>query len=197
LFGKADRNAPAEWIKVRVAKPIVAPALFREAQAKLATLNRNIWTDREMIEKLRLLLKKHGHLTRTLIDRSEDVQCVKAYENRFGSIEAAFAQVPYAGGQKLRQHVDRAGREPAEIAIRLRELHERIGYLNTVEIQKCARLPSIKFIVRKFGSLENAYRAAGCDLSRGQMIAAGRRRGRRSADGGRMIELGKGTSQSS
>lgn len=183
-------NDPADWIKVRIAKPIVSARLYRAAQTKFSELHRNIWTDAEMIAKLRALLKRHGHLTRTLIDRSEEVQGVSAYKRRFGTLEAAFAMLPYVEQRKLRQHVDAAGREPAEIALRLKALLAEKGFLNTAEISRCARLPSIKFIVKQFGSLDAAYFAAGFDISRGQMIAEGRRRGRRSADTSRMMSIG-------
>lgn len=186
-FGKATPNAPSDWIRLRVAKPIISRKLFEKAQNKRRSLNRNIWTDEEMIGKLRLLLKKHGFITKTLMDRSEDVQGVKAYERRFGSVDAAWALVPYVPDRPRRQHVDRAGREPDEIIRRLRALYEEKGYLNLVEIQNSPRLPSIRFIYQKFGSLGEAYRAAGIDMTRGEMMLAGRRRGRRSTDLGRLI----------
>ena len=189
-FGKVTPNPPDRWIKIKVAEPLVSPKLYAAAQAKFAALDKGkMWTDEEMIERLRRLLLKHGYLTKTLMDRSIDVQGVGVYARRFGSVEVAWARVPYKSDKKRRQHVDAAGREPDEIIRRLKELYQEKGYLNLAAIQDSPRLPSIKFIYRRFGSIGAAYRAAGFDLTRGQMVLAGRQRGRRSEDQARYLTL--------
>jgi hypothetical protein len=191
-FGTATRNDPAHWIKVRMVKPIISRTLYDAAQAKLKLLHRNMWTDDEMIQKLRLLLGQHGFITKTLMDRSPDVQGVSAYIRRFGSIEAAWALVPYSSDRPRRQHVDQAGRQPDEIVRRLKNLLEVKGFLNLVEVQNCPSLPSVKFICQTFGSLTNAYRAAGFDLTRGEMVLAGKRRGGVSKDAARYMTVRPG-----
>lgn len=188
-FGKARKNPSEDWIRVRMTKPLVSRKTFEAAQAKFRALHRNMWTDEEMIQKLRLLLKQHGFLTKTLMDRSPEVQGVGAYVRRFGSIEAAWGLVPYVPDKPRRQHVDRAGREPDEIIRRLQELLREKGYLTYVEVQNSPRLPSIRFICQTFGSLTNAYRAAGIDLTRGEMMLAGKRRGGVSKDSARYMTV--------
>ena len=191
-FGKATKNEPENWLKVRMTKPVISRRLFDAAQDKFEQLQRNIWTEEEMIRKLRLLLAAHGFLTKTLMDRSPDVQGVGAYTRRFGSVEAAWALVPYVPDKPRRQHVDKAGRSPEEIARRLQELLAEKGFINMVEVERSQRLPSVRFIASTFGSLSAAYRAAGIDMDRGQMMLAGRRRGRVSTDQARSLTITEG-----
>lgn len=181
-FGKpGPRNAPADWLRIRVAAPIVSPALFAAAQSKFAILKGNIWTDDEMIGKLRRLLRKHGHLSRRLIDGSPNVQGAPAYIRRFGSMSAAYRLAGYEPAARFREHVDKAGLEPNEIVVRLRALLADKGYLNSFLIEQCPHLPSVASIKKRLGGLTEAYQLAGFNLTRKEMLVAAHERRRRRA----------------
>lgn len=179
-FGKpGPRTAPADWLRIRVTPPIVSPSLFAAAQSKFKILKGNIWTDDEMIGKLRRLLRKHGHLSRRLIDGSPHVQGAPAYIRRFGSMSAAYRLAGYEPAARFREHVDKAGLEPEEIVVRLRTLLAEKGYLNSFLIEQCPHLPSVASIKKRLGGLTEAYQLAGFNLTRKEMLVAAHERRRR------------------
>lgn len=178
-FGKPGPRTPKEdWIRVRIGPAMVSPSMFRAACSKFKALKGNIWTDEEMIGKLRRLLRKHGYLNRRLIDGSPNVQGCPAYVRRFGSLRAAYLLAGYAPLKRYRDHVDRAGLQPDEIVLRLRALLADKGYLNSFEIEHCPHLPSVAAIKKRLGSLAEAYRLAGFNLTRREMLVAAHRRRR-------------------
>jgi DNA invertase Pin-like site-specific DNA recombinase len=171
---------PEEWLRVQVLSPVVSRALFDRAQAKFASLNGNVFTDDEMLQKLRLLRSKHGYLSRRLIDADPDVQWSGAYVRRFGSMLRVYDLVGWEGVRRAGEHVDAAGMEPDEIVKRLKAVHTKVGYLNSKLIEATPTLPSVATIKKRLGTLDEAYRLAGYDLTHSQKLQGGweRRRAR-------------------
>lgn len=176
LFGNRESIPRSDWKSVLVTKPIIPRRLFAAAQSRIKALDGRIQTDAEMIQDLRDLLLREGHLTPRMLDRSKAVRGQKAYEKRFGSIQSAWDLVPYAGSIPRRRRLSPEGYSADAILDQLRVLLRENGYLSHRAIKAHPNLPSPKVIARKFGSVFNAYKLAGCALSQGELISAGRRR---------------------
>lgn len=173
-FGQAQpQNPPEKWLRVKVLPPVVSSEIFSKAQAKFAALKGTMFTDDEMLEKLRRLRAKHGYLSRRLIDSDPDVQWSGSYLRRFGSMTRVYDLVGWEGIRRAGEHVDRAGSEPDEIIRRLKEALARDGYLNSKLIESTPRLPSVATIKKRFGSIENAYQLAGFNLTHAEKLKGG------------------------
>lgn len=83
-------NDPEMWIRKEGAfRGVVDPKRFEAAQA-IIRHRHDEWTDEEMIDRLRILLKRHGKLARSLIDADQDSPHSQAYIRRFGALHAAY-----------------------------------------------------------------------------------------------------------
>lgn len=174
----AIRLPPSEWLRVRVAPPIVSQSTFQAAREKLAALSRGHLTADEMLSQLKALLAKEGKLSSRIIDLSPDVLSSCSYVRRFGSLQTAYDQLGYTPVKEDRRHLPAHMREQGPILENLKVLLAEKGFLSTAEINACPHLPAIKVITRHFGTLEDAYRAAGYDRTQGQRVLEGRERGR-------------------
>jgi hypothetical protein len=71
-------------------EPIVSKELFERAQDAFANLTHRL-TNQQMLEKLRVILRKHGRLTRTLIEQSPTCPGLTTYYKRFGGLRNVYA----------------------------------------------------------------------------------------------------------
>lgn len=173
-FGRPlPKPSSDQWIRVKVLPAVVGRRMFERAKEKFEALNGNMFTDAEMLEKLRRLHKKHGYVSRRLIDREPEVQWSGAYVRRFGSMLKVYDLLGLTGVKRRNEHVDRAGLEPDEIVRRLKiHLHQH-GYLNSKLIEASPHLPTVSTIKKRFGTLDAAYRLAGFDLTHGEKLKGG------------------------
>lgn len=172
------RLPPSEWLRVRVAPPIISKSTFDAARRKLNDLSGGKLTADEMLSQLRTVLEKEGRLNSRVIDQSPDAQSSSSYVRRFGSLKAAYQMLGYTPVVQDRRHLPPQQREADAILENLKSLLAEKGFLSTEEILKSPRLPAVKVITRHFGSLEGAYRAAGYHRTQGQLVLEGRERGR-------------------
>jgi hypothetical protein len=108
------KNPPGMWIRRDDAfEPIVDIEVFRRAQEIIAVRDRT-YSDEEMMELLRQLLKAKGRLSAVLIDEAEGMPPSWAYSRRFKSLLRAYQLVGYTPQR------DEAYRE---INRRLRQYH--------------------------------------------------------------------------
>lgn len=183
-FGTPLPKPPqSEWLRVKVLRPVVSAELFRRAQKKFIDLNGQMFTDEEMLVKLRRLWAKEGYLSRRLIDSHPDVQWSGAYIRRFGSMQVVYDRIGWHRRPRSGEHVDRAGLASDMIILRLKELLASHGYLNSRLIEASPRLPTVSTIKKRFGSLDQAYQAAGFHLTHIEKLKGGwdRRRQRERA----------------
>lgn len=91
------RNPRDMWIRCNNAfKPIVSSALFAKAQQVMADLDRGKErTDKELIDILTVLRRKHGRLSLKLMLAAKDVPHPSLYARRFGSVTAAYRRAGY------------------------------------------------------------------------------------------------------
>lgn len=91
------RNPPDMWIRHNNAfKPIIAPKLFAKTQKMLAELQGGrAMSDKELLDRLRALLRRKGRLSLQLMMMARDVPHSKIYAMRFGSLSEAYRRVGY------------------------------------------------------------------------------------------------------
>ena len=92
---KHVENPPDRWIRADgVFEGIVKPELFYKAHEIILARSQK-FTDEEMLEKLRGLLKQHGHISGILIDEADDLPSSAAFRYRFGSLVSAYQIIGY------------------------------------------------------------------------------------------------------
>jgi DNA invertase Pin-like site-specific DNA recombinase len=95
LGQKLVNNPLDQWIRSdAVIDPIIDPSLFAQAQKIMDDRYIRISED-EMLLRLRLLLKRKGKLTSTIIDGAAGVPGVTSYVHHFGSLRKVFALIGY------------------------------------------------------------------------------------------------------
>jgi DNA invertase Pin-like site-specific DNA recombinase len=100
LNSKNRKNAETEWIVVPGAyEPIVAPATFEMAQQEFRNRPYN-WSNDQVVEALRSILKKSGRLTPRLIRGQPNALCPEGYRRRFGSLTRAYELAGYESPHK-------------------------------------------------------------------------------------------------
>jgi DNA invertase Pin-like site-specific DNA recombinase len=115
LKRKHVTNPPDKWIRAENAfEGIIDPELFRKAREIILARSRK-YTDEEMLELLRAVLRRHGVISGILIDESESLPSSSAYRHRFGSLVSAYRLIGYD------PHIDYSF---IEVNRRLRLMHE-------------------------------------------------------------------------
>lgn len=137
---------------------------YKHARPRGSTLNgrpRGL-SKEEMLEGLRLLWKRHGHLSETIIGMDKSVPGITAYFYRFGSLLRAYELIGFVpercrtpGRQFVRNSNNRA------ILGALRDLLRERGRLSKSIIDQCESVPSHGTIGNRFGGLMAAYRLIG------------------------------------
>jgi hypothetical protein len=95
LKRKHVQNPPDKWVRAEGAwEAIVDPDLFYMAQGIIVARNRK-FSDEELLEKLRHVLKKHGRISGILIDEEDDLPSSGAFRHRFGSLVTAYHLIGY------------------------------------------------------------------------------------------------------
>jgi DNA invertase Pin-like site-specific DNA recombinase len=88
-------NAPDMWIRSNAAfEPIVPGDLFAAAQDIIRERSRR-QTNEELLNELRSLLKREGHLSGLLIDETEGMASSSVYRSRFSSLVQAYHLIAY------------------------------------------------------------------------------------------------------
>jgi DNA invertase Pin-like site-specific DNA recombinase len=95
LKKKRVANPPEMWIRGNAAfESIVSPDLFHRAQEIIQERSRR-YTDGELLDQLRGLLQRAGHLSGMLIDDSEDMASSSVFRHRFGTLVRAYNLISY------------------------------------------------------------------------------------------------------
>jgi DNA invertase Pin-like site-specific DNA recombinase len=104
LGGETIRNPREMWVRHDNAfEPIISPELFAKAQkvqAELASGRRK--TDKELLDKLRSLLRREGRLTIKIMQAAKDVPHESVYADRFGSLVNAYRKVGFEPPHRYR-----------------------------------------------------------------------------------------------
>lgn len=94
-------NPPEMWIRSNeVFQPIVPVDLFTKAQTIFRERNRR-YSNEELLDQLRILLKREGRLSALLIDESEGMATSFVFRDRFNGLFRAYALVGYTADRHL------------------------------------------------------------------------------------------------
>ena len=127
LKKKRVRNAPEMWIRAEGAfDRIVDQDLFDAAQSIIRERSRR-FSEAEMLDGLRHLLKLHGYLSGLIIDESEHLPSSSAFRSRYGSLLRAYQLVGFTPDRDYRY---------VEINRFLRQLYPDIVAATVAEIEK-------------------------------------------------------------
>ena len=95
LKGTHKDNPKEEWVRADGAfEPIVDQSLFFTAQGMIRERNRR-FSDDEMLDRLKRLLKKKGFLSGFVIDEADNMPSSGTYAARFGSLIRAYSLVGF------------------------------------------------------------------------------------------------------
>lgn len=88
-------NPPDMWIQKKDAfEAIIKPQQFLQAQQIIQARSKH-YTDDEMLERLRELLRRYGSLSAILIDETEEMPSSSAYRSRFSTLVRAYTLVGF------------------------------------------------------------------------------------------------------
>ena len=159
---------PSQWTYVRVLDPIVEIDVFVAAQERMGTLKRGRGkTEAEMVRDLQRLLNA-VRPSRKAIEGTENMASPTIYRSHFGSMRAAYERVGYQHSN-LRRGVNADGTpmNREQILSALRALHSKHGHISLRLITTAgAEMPSTSRLRQVFGSLPQAYEAAGLPWGR-------------------------------
>jgi hypothetical protein len=160
------------WLRADgVFEPIVDRSLFEAAQRIFAKRPRYTFcgrrrglSDEEMLEALRTLLTKHGHLSKALVDRSRGVPSSAVYLSRLGGLKPAYASIGYKPRRWYRG-ITRTGRPRGlsddEMLEAMRQLWREQGYLTKDIIGASKSVPAPSAYYLRFGSMLHVYQLIG------------------------------------
>ncbi len=174
LQARAVRNPRDQWVRADGVYPaIIDEDRFSAVQKLLFSRCRRLSSAR-LLADLAGLYQRTGRVSYRLINSDPSMARAATYRTRFGSIRRAYdlAQIPR--------------RRPDELLLNeLVRLYEREGTLNWRIINSERGMSAVRTYVKRFGSLPNAYRMAGLDVTRkndatmiGDLAALHRRVGR-------------------
>ncbi len=136
---------------------------------------------------LKRLYNEHGYLSRALISADPTLPSYPSILRKVGGLTSAYAFIGVTGmtqadifkAASARGQVKRRGKPGSRgrrkawdantLAARLRKLLKKHGYLSGPLIEKHRGLPSLKTVIKRYGSLMAAYRAAGWRADRSRI----------------------------
>jgi DNA invertase Pin-like site-specific DNA recombinase len=165
------KNPEALWVRGPARAPVVSRKLFQAAQDRLSRVKGGgRYRDKIMLNALKRLLEKEGRLSTRLMVESPVTPDPDSYKKHFGSLLNAFNRIGYKiPARRQAQHGGHHWTE-SQILAALRKSYAAHGYLTQEMMRADKSLPSPSLIQRKFGSLPNAFQAAGLPcLSRSEI----------------------------
>lgn len=165
----------SEWICVPGAfEALVDQGVFEAAQLRFQR-NKTPLTDRQMIDGLARLLKRHGTLNGTIINAARETPDTHRYVRRFGSINNAYALVGYeptprqtASSRCLQANRQRRSADHTVdelgahgVIVRLRALLAQHGRLSMKVINDELGRAAYQLVSARFGGGRRLYALAG------------------------------------
>jgi Recombinase len=127
-------NPPDLWIRCDNAfPPIITPETFARAQ-EIIRERRQQLSDEGVLERLAALQREKGHLTKVIVDASEDMPSAETYRRRYGSLMAAYNLIGYQPEPRRRF---------AETAARVRSKLKNVAFEIVVTIERMGKRAEI------------------------------------------------------
>lgn len=175
LKAKSRKNPPEALVKTKVTDPIISRALFESAARRLR-IRRHSVSPEENLAAVARLYRAKGYLTGELINKCPYTQSTTVLRKHFGNMQNVYEMVGYKPDQWWRPHGGAAPAEKNVLLARLRQLYERLGYVNEQVINDEPTVPSVSILQRHFGKLTEAYRLAGLPYGRTELQRLGHER---------------------
>jgi len=161
LGGPRRRNPSNQWEIISQFEPIVPPSLFEAARRRRLELGGSAGrTERELLNDLKKVLRKHGRISASLIEKTLGRGRSCTYFNRFGSLRNAYARIGYDGPPLTRRPRFRSPCTPEVAIAALQQVQRDFGRVSVKLIEHHPDLPSARQLKKVFGSLTAAYAAA-------------------------------------
>jgi DNA invertase Pin-like site-specific DNA recombinase len=194
-LGSRHRVPRSQWVRVpKAVEPIVDAATFAAVQAQFRQCKSRNPTDAELLDDLRIVLRDHGRISHSLIDRHPQTHCAAVISRRFGGLVNAMALVDaeptrsqLAASLKAREVRPCRFRDhpvplaPAEALEALRGHLEQNGSVSTFSIDEDSALPGSNWYRRTFGSMSRVYELIGYEPPPAQRLRLDLARNRRTA----------------
>jgi DNA invertase Pin-like site-specific DNA recombinase len=118
---------------------------------------------KELLDILRMILRKHGRLSRQIIDDEPGAPPTATYQYHFGGILPAYERIGYdLQRRRNRSLKDRTkSMSNAQLLDLLRKLRRRRGRLSARLIDETKGLPAVSTFNARFGHLSRAYQLIG------------------------------------
>lgn len=161
-------NGPEMWLRADGAfEPIIDLSLFQAAQAIFRDRvehpivgNPCRYSKEEMLRRLRRLLRRHGYLSKKLIDESKNIVATSSFEKRFGSLSRAYQLIGYVQKNDRPRKRRRQGcfhLSDDEMLEKLKGLLRERGHLSQAIMDEATAIPSRTCYAERFGSIKRAY----------------------------------------
>jgi DNA invertase Pin-like site-specific DNA recombinase len=97
-------NPRGMWIRYDGAfRPIISPKLFAKAQKAIVDLESGrIRSDKQLLDDLRALLRKKGHLSMKIMQSAKELSHWTVYARRFGSVTNAYKRIGFSPKSRYR-----------------------------------------------------------------------------------------------
>lgn len=172
----------SDWKYVRVLDPMIDIATYVAAQERMGALKRGRKkTAEEMVKELEALVRRQRPTLKAIASSGKMVGPT-AYRDQFGSIREAYAQAGYHySGFRRGLNADGTLMSPDQILDAIRDLYDTNGHISLTMIKGAgSKLPGDHRIRQIFGSIPNAYVAAGIPVRGSALRHLESRRGRMS-----------------
>ncbi len=117
------------------------------------------YTREELIAQLQAILRKHGYLSRSLLERPPYAASAATFRKLFGNLYEAFRAAGY-DARKFGPGV--TGKLDKTDALRkLKQLHDENGYITAKIVASSKTMPSLRWYNQEFGNLTEACAHAG------------------------------------
>jgi len=166
------KNPPEALVRTKVTEPIISRVMFESAARRLRIRRHGVPPEENLATVSRLLRAK-GYLTGKLIDQCPYTQSTTVLRRQFGNIHRVYELVGYKPDGWWRPRCGSAPVTKDELLARLRELHDRHGYVNEGVINSDPMVPSVSVLQLHFGKLTEAYRLAGIPYGRTELQRLG------------------------
>jgi DNA invertase Pin-like site-specific DNA recombinase len=199
LQQKRIRNSRDKWIRVEGAFEAIveqslfdaAQAIFKERSQAPANPRPRKYSDAEMLNLLRRLLKERGDLSRRIISESDFMPQPGLYDKRFGRLSNAYELIGFTPnkngfGPRIKDRDKRGPRRGGyldqDLLDALRKIWSERGYLTQKVIGETKGAPSPNCYCVHFGSISRAYQLIGYTPDPARVRALRTAQGRKLSD---------------
>jgi hypothetical protein len=130
----------------------------------------------DMLDALRVVWAREGRLSTHIINDAPETWAVSSYCRVFGSLRRAYELIGYVTPRYYNKRD--AGRRTSDVHMidGLKRLLEAHGYLDGALVDRDPELPTQWAYRDRFGSMLAAYRLAGWQVTRGDVVQLGKAR---------------------